>query len=109
MRSLPAGWAPIQRAEMIPYRIAMTAQPSAMVKPYCSSMNPSPDNEWTYVEFRMLGLEFSALRERLSAAGGGNGPTIAQVGRRALPRGRRYGAKASARGRDPTFRRLLRA
>src|SRR5690606_11711759 len=40
MRSLPEGWARIQRAEKMPYKIARTAQSSASVKPCCSSMTP---------------------------------------------------------------------
>jgi hypothetical protein len=60
MRSLPAGRALIQRAVMIPERIAITAPASAKGRPYCSSMNPSP--EWTS-EFQ----DFVSDRDRIAA------------------------------------------
>ncbi|GAP65176.1 hypothetical protein MBSD_n0465 [Mizugakiibacter sediminis] len=46
MRALPAALASTQRTENAPYKIATTAQASAIHKPYCCSIDPLP-LDWT--------------------------------------------------------------
>ena len=70
----------------------MTAQTSARAKPYCSSMNPSP--EWNIGRQRILErFDFVAARLREWSTRG-NGPTMAQ-GRR--PWSREAGSRTVAR------------